>query len=106
MYDQQLLGKGAEVVAGYVYLDRKLVGIYGPTGFVLTAEGEAALAIEDVVYRELPPAVAPEEIPLPPVVEEPPAPAPRPAAKRAAKHVPAPADPTDELLDGLDKLGL
>lgn len=80
--DKQLIAKGAEVVAGHVFLKRKLVGIYGPTGFIVTPEGEQALAIEDVEFKEVPAA---------------------PARKSAAKKA-APVDGNDDLLKGLDDI--
>lgn len=91
---EKLIAKGAESVNGHVYLNRKLLGICTPDGFVMTAEGEAELAVEDVAFKEVQadkPAKAPKA-PKAPKVEVAPAPAPE-----------LPSD--DDLLAGLEKLG-
>lgn len=85
---QKFVDLGADVVNGHVFLNRKLVGVCGPTGFVLTNDGEAALQIEDVEFKEIPAAPA------------------KPAAKAAKPKAPAAPvpGPNDDLLGDLDNL--
>lgn len=90
-----LVDRGAGSVGGDLMLNRKVVGTYRLGSFVLTADGEAELTVEDVVFVEV---VAPEVIPV--------------AAKKPGKKVKAveadvePAVETEEaaLADELDSL--
>jgi len=86
MSREKLLARGAEIVNGHVFLNRKLVGIHVGNDFIVTPDGEAELAVEDV-----------------PFVEAPAEPVAAPAKPKKAKA--AVVDETANLLDGLDQLG-
>lgn len=86
MSRDKFMARGAEIVNGHVFLNRKLVGIHVGTEFIVTPDGEAELAVDDVAFVEAP--------------VEPAAPARAPRKPKAAA-----VDPTADLLDGLEGLG-